>query len=100
MKDVPPEVAGQIALSIPLFALGLALFLTAFLLIAGSLLSLIPAVYTPRSDYPNQKWRTIGVMVAIAVVCAGFGWLTLQGLSGQLIDAAEIMSKVEETKQQ
>jgi hypothetical protein len=99
MKDVPPEVAGQIALSVPLFAFGLALFLTAFLLVAGALLSLIPNVYTPRFDDPNQKRRTIGVMVGIALLCAVAGWLTLQGLSGQLTDAATIMSNVQETKE-
>jgi zinc transporter ZupT len=98
MKDVPPEVSGQIAMSLPLFALGLALFLTAFLLVAGALLSLIPQVYERRENGSNGKWRAFGLMIGIAVLCGVAGWMTLSGLSSHLIDATTIMSQVEESK--
>lgn len=98
MKDMPPEASGQIAMSLPLFALGLALFLVAFLLIAGALLSLIPWVYERRENTPNNKWRAFGLMVGIAVVCGVAGWLTLAGMSNHLTDATTIMSHVQETK--
>lgn len=98
MKDVPPEVSGQIAVSLPLFALGLALFLTAFLLLAGALLSLIPQVYERREGKSNGKWRAFGLMIGIAVLCGVAGWLTLNGLSNHLTDATTIMSHVEESK--
>ena len=96
MKDVPPEVAGQLALSVPLFALGLALFLTAFLLVSGALLSLIPQVYNPKPNEPTKKWKIFGILILLALVCAGMGWLTLGGLSNQLVEAATIMSNVKE----
>lgn len=99
MKDIPPEAAGQIAASVPLFALAVALFLTAFMLIAGVLLSLIPNVYKHKSDDPNQKRKMLGVMILIALVSAGFGWLALNSLTNHLVGAAEIMSKVQETKE-
>lgn len=98
MKDVPPEVSGQIAVSLPLFALGLALFLTAFLLLAGALLSLIPQVYERRANESNGKWRAFGLMIGIAVLCGVAGWLTLNSLSNHLTDATTIMSHVEESK--
>jgi hypothetical protein len=98
MKDVPPEVSGQIAVSLPLFAVGLALFLTAFLLIAGALLSLIPQVYERKENASNGKWRAFGLMMGIAVLCGVAGWLTLSGLSSHLLDATTIMSHVEESK--
>lgn len=98
MKDVPPEVTAEIVMSLPLFALGLALFLTAFLLVAGALLSLIPQVYEKRENVPSKKWRAFGLMIVIAVVCAGVGYLTLAGLSGHLGEATTIMSNVDETK--
>lgn len=98
MKDLPPEVAGQLALSVPLFALGLALFLTAFLLVAGALLSLLPHVYENRETKPNNKLKAFLLLIVIAIVCIGLGWLTLSGLSSQLTDATTIMSSVEENK--
>jgi hypothetical protein len=98
MKDVPPEVSGQVAMSLPLFALGLALFLTAFLLITGALLSLIPQVYEKRENESNGKKKAFWLMIGIAVLCGIAGFLTLNGLSSHLIDATNIMSQVEETK--
>lgn len=99
MKDMPPEVSGQLALSVPLFALGLALFLVAFLLIAGALLSLIPQVYERKENSSNGKCRAFGFMVGIAVLFGVAGYLTLGELSNQLTAATHTMSQVQETKE-
>lgn len=98
MKDVPPEATAHIAMSLPLLALGLALFLTAFLLVAGALISLLPEVYEKRENRPSNKGRVFGLMIVIAVVCAGVGYLTLSGLTVQLEEATVIMSNVDEAK--
>jgi hypothetical protein len=99
MKDMPPEVATQLANSIPLFALGLALFLTAFLLIIGALFSLVPNVYNERRENePNTKKKAFALMIGTAFLCALLGWLSLHGLSSYLVEAAITMSNVEEVK--
>ena len=96
MKNIPPEVSGQLAFSVPLFALGLALFLTAFLLIAAALLGLIPNIYYKRENASSKKWKAFWVMVGIAVVCCGLGWFTLGELGNYLTSSTTIMSHVQE----
>lgn len=99
MKDMPPEVAAQLANSVPLFALGLALFLTAFLLIIGALFSLLPHVHSElRDGEPSTKWKIFGLMVGVAVLCGGAGWMILDLLSSNLVESTVIMSNVEESK--
>lgn len=95
MDKLTPEVIEQLLSSIPLFALGLALFIVSFLCLLVALFSLLPWAHTFKDNKPRDWKLILIVMLVGAVVFGAGGWWMIEQLNHNLSDTIALMSTIE-----